>query len=515
MRALPWFPALLVIAPLVQGTAQLDQPKWTTTLDQDVVFWWPLPNHTLLVGTQGTILAIDQQTGKELWRRGGFPDYVPEEGTSSVDAFGSGHPPPTTVLTDVTVLRDVDDVVLTFDSGGVHSRLEVLNLRNGARRWVSDGLPFDDLRGYVRASPSVLLLYGTSVKPGVAPEQVLVGVDLDAGHMRWRRRDVFTAPPVEFEVAGSGLEASRGTISGNQWPVLEGDTAAILFWSADGPINIDLRTGERIWATRLNVVRPPAISQDYPPLLVADGVLYAPFDHSLQALSVSDGHPLWSEPKRFIARVAQLELMPEGLLVRGANDWAPLLPSIVLGSFPAGRFIDLVDPATGASRWPRRDKPLPIGTRFVRQGDWVYGATHDSLYRIALATGSARSIASLKFEDNGFPQGLELRNGDLLISNTQTLMLFDTVGAAVYHAYFPPASAFQLTRVSRDYVYMMTKHADSSGQGASGMLKISKDTGKPERRAIFGDSWGSYRLDESLALLFRLQRGRVIECYDF
>src|SRR6266699_2574153 len=66
--------------------------------------------------------------------------------------------------------RGSHDAVLTFDSGGGHARLEVLDLRTGARRWGSEGLPFADLRGYLRASPTLLLVYGTGGTPG-APER--------------------------------------------------------------------------------------------------------------------------------------------------------------------------------------------------------------------------------------------------------------------------------------------------------------------------------------------------------
>ncbi len=61
----------------------------------------------------------------------------------------------------------------------------------------------------------------------------------------------------------------------------------------------------------------------------------------------------------------------------------------------------------------------------------------------------------------------------------------------------------------------MTKHADSSGHGAGGLLKVNKDSGKPELRALLGASWGDYLLDESLELLLRLKQGREIECYRF
>jgi len=515
MRSFTSFVAVLAVLPLATGAAQLDQPLWSATTDREVTFWRRAAGDVLLVGTAGTLLALDEHTGKELWRRTGLPAYAgPESHTSSVDAFGAGRTAPAAVLREVAVLWDAHDAVLTFDSGGMHARLEVLDLRTGARRWESEGLPFADLRGYLRASPTLLLVYGTGGTPG-APERVLVGVDLDAGQVRWQRRDVFAKPPLEFEAAGSGLETSRGTISGNQWPLLDSDTTAILFWSAAGPIKIDLRTGERVWAAPVDAARPPAISQDYPEMLLADGILYAPFDHSLQAFRVSDGHPIWHEPRRFNGKIAQFELTSAGLLVRGVTDWAPLEPLTLGGRFPAGLFIDLLDPATGASRWPRRDKPLRVMTPFARDGDFVYGATHDTLYRIALASGVARAITGLKFEPRGFPQGLVLRNGHLLVLSPQTLMLFDTAGATLYRAYFPPASLFQLTLFSQDHAYIMTKHADSSGHGAGGLLKVNKDSGKPELRALLGTGWGDYLLDESLELLFRLKQGREITCYRF
>src|SRR5260370_16386613 len=95
-------------------------------------------------------------------------------------------------------------------------------------------------------------------------------------------------------------------------------------------------------------------------------------------------------------------------------------------------------------------------TPFVRDVDWVYGATHDTLYRIALTSGAARALAGLKFEARGFPQGLELRNGHLLVLSPQTLMLFDTAGAPLYRAVFPPSSLFQLTLFSRHHPYIIT-----------------------------------------------------------
>ena len=95
MRSSTSLVALLALLPLVKGTAQLDQPLWTVTIDREITFWRRATGGVLLVGTAGTLLALDEHTGKELWRRTGLPAYVGPEGQlRSVDAFGAGRTAP-------------------------------------------------------------------------------------------------------------------------------------------------------------------------------------------------------------------------------------------------------------------------------------------------------------------------------------------------------------------------------------------------------------------------------------
>src|SRR2546425_12793695 len=71
----------------------------------------------------------------------------------------------------------------------------------------------------------------------------------------------------------------------------------------------------------------------------------------------------------------------------------------VRGPEPGGkRFLDLLDPATARSRWPKRDKPIEVTSPFVRQGDAVYAATREKLYRVTLENGDAHELATFKFE---------------------------------------------------------------------------------------------------------------------
>jgi hypothetical protein len=58
------------------------------------------------------------------------------------------------------------------------------------------------------------------------------------------------------------------------------------------------------------------------------------------------------------------------------------------------------------------DQPSPRGCIFLTGDLRVIAVAH--------------TITGLKFEAHGFPQGLELRDGHLLVLSPQTLMLFDT-----------------------------------------------------------------------------------------
>ena len=105
----------------------------------------------------------------------------------------------------------------------------------------------------------------------------------------------------------------------------------------------------------------------------------------------------------------QMEMTPRGLLVRGGPDWDSRQSQrgfTVRGTEPGGkRFLDLLDPATAQSRWPKRDKPIEVTSPFVRQGDAVYAATREKLYRVTLENGDAHELATFKFEAGDRAEG--------------------------------------------------------------------------------------------------------------
>ncbi len=133
-----------------------------------------------------------------------------------------------------------------------------------------------------------------------------------------------------------------------------------------------------------------------------------------------------------------------------------------------GSFVDLLDPATGASRWLKPYKrgwsvlhskdPPATTSPFVVRGERVYFASDGKLYAITLSQGSLA----------------ENRADGIPCSCPPAALLADTTGAVRYHAYYPgPRTGGLLGHIlswhhtdayhTRDFVYALTAEKDSTG----------------------------------------------------
>src|SRR6266481_1421724 len=66
-------------------------------------------------------------------------------------------------------------------------------------------------------------------------------------------------------------------------------------WPPQGPIKVNVRSGERLWTTSRRLGTPPALSHGYPAPLLSDGVVYVSFERRLDAFSVTDGRSRFNE----------------------------------------------------------------------------------------------------------------------------------------------------------------------------------------------------------------------------
>src|SRR5213594_214395 len=284
MRLGPCLTATLAFAaaPLVGQSAGL----WHYTATAPISFFRVTPLGTVVVATADRFEGLDPAAGTIIWAR----DDLKNLKLSNDAAIGQS----------------------PFATVRVGGRVELIDLATGATKWrmpppggVQPYLPIPE-RG-------LILAYGEndSLRP------VLVAADLATGAVRWEHVQPFHEAPEAVGQDYVGLQAAL-------WV---SDTTFILYVSKDGPVLAHAGTGEWLWrGDSLQGKKPPAPGR--PPrsllglrrgqgtMVLADSVVYVPFENRLQAIRTRDGTPLWAEAAGLPTPVAQLEVTAQGIVVR-------------------------------------------------------------------------------------------------------------------------------------------------------------------------------------------------------
>jgi outer membrane protein assembly factor BamB len=395
------------------------------------------------------------------------------------------------------------------------------------------------------------VLFGVP-KKGNKP--VTVGVDTETGEMKWQQDRLFEKPLRLFEVKGSGKIFKRFSVDGNQPPVFDTEGSMVVWITADGPTKINLDTGERVWVCEaLKGKEPAALNDGYCGMLCSGGVVYVPYEKSLQAIDAQTGKLLWAKEKDFKGRVVQLQLAPQGLVVRGA----PTLND--KGKLNGKAYVDVLDPKTGLSVWAKPFKDLDDATTFELKGDKIFIAADGELHEIGLADGASRALAKYRFKEKEVPSTLELRDDGFLLSADQTLMLLDANGSEKYQSYFEAPSfsgwmklgvglltaavnaasagsaysraqatgesqtyylagnptlgkRFRATTQANDFTYILTT-VTGDGKKGPGLAKVNKATGKADAQLRLGDKTPEYVTDSIESRVFFLKNEKTIEGY--
>jgi outer membrane protein assembly factor BamB len=521
--------ALALAAPPVRAAT----PQWTLTTDTAIEFQRLTPLGTLLVGTDGLLGCVDPATGQWQWKREDLKKFK----ECNYDEIAN---------TPYGLLEVGAGV------GGMQRHLEVLDLATGQAKWDSEKLPMNGSQGLFQApAKRMLVLFGLP-KKGNKP--VTVGVDTETGEMKWQQDRLFEKPLRLFEVKGSGKIFKRFSVDGNQPPVFDTENSMVVWITADGPTKIDLDTGARVWVCdALKGKEPAALNDGYCGMLCVDGVVYVPYEKSLQAIDAQTGKLLWAKEKDFKGRVVQLELAPQGLVVRGA----PTLND--KGKLNGKAYIDVLDPKTGLSVWAKPFKDLDDATSFELKDGRIYIAADGELHEIGLADGSARAIGKFKFKEHEVPSTLELRGDGFLLSSDQTLMLLEANGGQKYLSYFEAPSfsgwmklgvglltaavnaasagsaydramatgesqtyylagnptlgkRFRATTRAHDFTYILTT-VTGDGKKGPGLAKVNKATGQADAQLRLGDKTPEYVTDSVESRVFFLTNEKTIEGY--
>ena len=205
--------------------------------------------------------------------------------------------------------------------------------------------------------------------------------------------------------------------------------------SKAGLRKINVKTGEVVWTSRLEVDDLPGLRKGYAPiLLTADKkTAYVPHDKTIDAINLSDGTVLWKKGPKLLSKARQMELTAGGLVLKGG------------GVEKEKPYITVIDPQTGAPMWKKPFRDLEGASSFAIKDDKIVLYADGSIFLINISDATATEIAKkIKFDGGEIPNSVELKDNGYLLISDQNIAQYDAEGKQVFHAFHkaPGSSLF-------------------------------------------------------------------------
>lgn len=422
---------------------------------------------------------------------------------------------------------------LTTPSGTI-----VVDRWTGDARWSSEDLPPGKWHRSLALEAFNLMLLLGETETGL---NSLLAVSLDSGIVLWRQ-DSLIVPPLKPKVARDVWL----TIA--QPALVAADTSLVLFPTHGGVMRLDLRTGAVRWRVdRLAKAEPLMVRWGYARMLTDSNMIVVPYGRRLMALNADDGSIMWDHPKDYPAALAEMVMTPKGLLVRGYHKETK--PGSV-----ASAFVDLLDPATGLSRWPKPVRGLNSASAMLVLDDTIFLASDDFLYRVGLTSGIKEPPTEYWLRGDETPFALEYRDGDLVLWSEHNLVRLGLDGERKFEEYYGAPGASLFTKIAavalivgaaaltppgqvlpysapplpsvvdgrykelleaHKSVYMLTGRHDEAGRSGPNIVRLDKASGKVTGRVWVDDKSPDYAIDSSKDIVYLLRNKRELVALPF
>lgn len=420
--------ALLLVCACV-GNAFADGRLWTYDAPTVITDYRLSPLGDLLVTTPKSIIALDTETGAVKWQR---EDLHPKEtGLTMLP------------LTPSAIVRDGSD-------------LTVVNLETGETRWNMSSLPVEKIHGFLPVPQiGALLVFGEAD----GSDKAIALVDLATGETRWLQTSILKKKP-DTECYSTSerkyvkcpmFAPQQQTMLRHQRPVVHGD-GIVFYVSKDGLIKVEAGTGRLMWKVKkLEGKSPPMRGKGYAPYVVADDVIFVPYDRKLVAVNHANGSVAWHHDKKFKSHIRQMEMSIEGLVLMGYKDaeeyTEPQMDGSKVEKVDPARdfFMDVLVPESGISSWedPLEDMDMPLP--FLVDEDYAFVPRSKDVILVDLQQGQYTQFAKLHLEDDELPTHVERVGSNYLVASPQNMVLLKSRGGLRYHTYYeaPGASFLQ------------------------------------------------------------------------
>ena len=463
--------------------------------------------------------VYDLNTGKEDYR---FHIVDPNK----VTVGGSG------MTVSGTPLLLKDHLLIPTTKGIVAKKAQT-----GETLWQND---MKDINWMV-ADPTEQEIYGfESVNQGKNTRIHKVGV---SGAELWKDDHKVKGQVVNFEILPNGIAVvSNQSDGGSNSVFAPSNESNIAFLSATN--------GEDLWE---KAPKTKGYVQHF--YIMDDGILFGIYQGGINKISF-DGQTLFKKPLKTGENILTMAETPQGLIYITSED------------------ANIVNLKTGDQVW---DKPLKykragaVSSTLDSKNNRYLISADEKLYAVDATSGEVSTLAESKFEGKEAPSKVEIRDGGILLTSDQNMLLMDWNGGKQWQEYYRApgksamgailagvsavASAAAATAAANSsvnnrlqgYNSRADREADLAGgiaaaSGASisemlkrfkatsatqndqfiltkldegvGLVKLNKDTGKKDKEIILKDKQPEYVVDEIGGILYYKADSNSIFAYD-
>ena len=268
-----------------------------------------------------------------------------------------------------------------------------------------------------------------------------------------------------FEILPKGLAVVSNKGDGSEGGVFSTKSESeIAFLSA--------ATGEDLWE---KAPKTKGYVQHF--YILDDGILFGIYSGGINKISF-EGETLFKKPLKTGENIMVMAESPQGLIYITSED------------------ANIVNLETGEQVW---DKPLKyknseaVASTFDKDNNRYLIVANETIYAIDASSGNVKEIAEIKLEEKEEANHIEMRNGNMFLSSSQSIMMLSSDGNQMFHEYYKsPSNSGFIKALSGVVAVASTTLAmahsakaamNKTGFGSSNDLRNYNDFGKENKRA--------------------------------
>ncbi len=207
--------------------------------------------------------------------------------------------------------------------------------------------------------------------------------------------------------------------------------------------------------------------------IMEDGILFGIHEGGINKISF-DGNTLFKKPLKTGENILTMAETPQGLIYITSED------------------ANIVNLETGEQVW---NKPLKykranaVSSTYDSKDSRYLISADDELFAVDANSGTVSTLAESKFDGKEDPTGVEMREGGILLTSDQNLMLLNGEGKQNWHEYYraPGKSALGAIIAGVAAVATATTAMASYNAANQNRNKLGSYTDRGQRYADFGD----------------------------